>query len=484
MSYRWHLGMLGLLLMAAACDDRSTKTRKVLESYAVVPGTPQVDTATPQVLTDPTQETANFAINTPRQCDLFQQLSVRKVDILWVVDSSGSMAPKQTRLADNFQGFINQLVSARPPIDFHIAVTTMDTDDNSVPRGSLRRWTVGPKNGDFISCTPDVTGNSTCNTAPTADGGTAEAVTAFKQLAAAGTGGSAQERGLYAAYLTLQNSANQGPTKFIRPDAALYVVVVSDEDDASCNPLVRQPICTTDPGCRCAPDPILAGAGGYGSTGYFSRFFETYKGYGNEDLVALAAIVAIDGASDAGVPSQFGDPSQHVGCCLTPDGGACPTSGTNDGGYEIAYFGARYVKVAADTGGVAVSICDSKFSGALASLGYAASGLRREFRLSRGPDLQPSGGKATGVALYVSAPNAANCTIDGNCPSGQVCRSNRCAKKLDVNTSQTSNAAQYVRCDSSAFRNVVRFDGTAVPESLSAVEICYDVQADFQTTCP
>ena len=484
MSFRRTACVLGVFLAAAGCDDRNTKTRKVLETYAVVPGTPHVDTATPKVLTDPTRATSDFAINTPRQCDLFQQLSVRKVDILWVVDSSGSMAPKQARLAANFQGFINQLVDARPPIDFHIAVTTMDTDDNTQPRGSLRRWTLGPKSADFISCTPDVTGTSTCNTAAQADGGTSGAVTAFQQLANAGIGGSAQERGLYAAYAALQNPDNQGADKFVRPDAALYLVVVSDEDDSSCNPLVAQPICTTDPGCRCATDKILDGPGGYGSTEYFSRFFETYKGYGNGDLVALAAIVAIDGSPDSGVPSQFGDPSQHVGCCRAGDGGACPTSGLNDGGYEVAYFGGRYVKVASDTGGVAVSICQNDFSGALASLGYAASGLRKEFRLSRGPNLQVAAGKAVGVQLYVSAPNAANCTVDGNCPGGQVCRSGRCAKKLDVNTAATANAAQYVRCDSSAFRNVVRFDGTAVPESLSAVEICYDVQADFQTTCP
>jgi hypothetical protein len=483
---RSHLVALGLLLVAVGCDDRATKTRKVLESYAVVPGTPSVDSAAAKVLVDPTKENSNFAINTPRQCDVFQQLSVRKVDILWVVDNSGSMGPKQARLTANFQGFINQLVSARPPIDFHIAVTTTDTDSNTTARGALRQWTLGPKMGEFIACTPDATGNSTCNTAATADGGTAGAVAAFGQLADAGTGGSAQERGLYAAYLALQNPDNQGATKFIRPEAALYVVVVSDEDDSSCNPLVKQPICTTDPGCRCAPDQILGGAGAYGSTAYFARFLETYKGYGNEDLVAMAAIVAIDGTADAGVPSQFGDPSQHVGCCINPDGGSCPNGGLNDGGYEVAYFGSRYVKVASDTGGVAVSICDPSFSGALAALGYAASGLRREFRLSRGPDLQTAGTVASGVALYVSAPNAANCTVDGNCPtgSGQVCRSNRCAKKLDVNTVKLSNAAEYVKCDSSAFRNVVRFDGTAVPESLSAVEICYDVKADFQTTCP
>ena len=98
------------------------------EPFAVVPGTPTVDDATPEVKTDTTMATDSFGVNVPKQCDAYTQLPVRKVDILWVVDSSGSMAPKQARLASNFQGFINQLVTANPPIDFHIAVTSTDTE--------------------------------------------------------------------------------------------------------------------------------------------------------------------------------------------------------------------------------------------------------------------------------------------------------------------------------------------------------------------
>src|ERR1043165_1645112 len=96
--------LLGLAL--TGCDDR-TRTRKIIEPFAVVPGTPTVDDATPEVKTDPTMATDRFDVNGPRQCDASTQLPVRKVDILWVVDSSGSMAPKQARLAANFQGFIN-----------------------------------------------------------------------------------------------------------------------------------------------------------------------------------------------------------------------------------------------------------------------------------------------------------------------------------------------------------------------------------------
>src|SRR2546423_2826192 len=124
------LGKWMILLVALAACREQTKTTKVLEAYEIVPGSPQVDTATPKVLIDPTRDTNDFAINTPHQCDLYTQTASRKVDILWVVDSSGSMAPKQARLSANFQGFINQLVDTdagagappKVPPDFHIAV--------------------------------------------------------------------------------------------------------------------------------------------------------------------------------------------------------------------------------------------------------------------------------------------------------------------------------------------------------------------------
>lgn len=469
------------LAVGASCDDRQ-RTRRVVEPYAVVPGTPSVDEKTPSVDVDPIRATSNFSVNVPRQCDSFTQLSVRKVDILWVVDSSGSMGPKQARLAANFQGFINQLVAAMPPIDFHIAVTTTDTDDSAV-RGKLREWNLAGTRDDFIACAPDMAGNVTCNTG----GNTATAVMAFNQMAQVGTSGSPQERGLYAAYLALTNPVNistDAVVRFVRPEASLYVVFVSDEDDASCSPLTRQPVCTADPGCRCASDTNLSSAGNWGSTEYFTRFFETYKGYGNGDAVAVAAITAID--PDAGVPSQFGDTSPHVGCCrnLNDRSAGCPSGGANDGGFEISYFGGRYLQLAAQTGGVAVDICQDDFSGALASLGFSASGLRREFRLTRGPDLRVLNGVARGIEAFVAAPNAMNCTVDGNCAVDQFCRQGRCARRVEVRTDNPTNGAQYVLCDLAGVRNMVRFEGSSVPESLSTVELCYDVLANFQTSCP
>ena len=87
------------------------------------------------------------------------------------------------------------------------------------------------------------------------------------------------------------------------------------------------------------------------------------------------------------------------------------------------------------------------------------------------------------MKVYVSPKDASNCQVDANCPVlGQVCRSGRCAEEKPVGLS--SGAIQYAKCDGVVMRNVVRFDETAVPESLSTVEICYDVKSDFQSSCP
>ena len=47
-----------------------------------------------------------------------------KIDILWVVDNSGSMATSQQAVADNFRRFIDKF--EENGFDFQIAVTTSD----------------------------------------------------------------------------------------------------------------------------------------------------------------------------------------------------------------------------------------------------------------------------------------------------------------------------------------------------------------------
>ena len=54
-----------------------------------------------------------------------------KVDVLWVVDSSGSMSEEQAYLGDNFNAFITEIAALG--IDFQTAVTSTDVCEDTVP---------------------------------------------------------------------------------------------------------------------------------------------------------------------------------------------------------------------------------------------------------------------------------------------------------------------------------------------------------------
>src|SRR5579871_2449848 len=56
--------------------------------------------------------------------DTYVQAGAAAVDVLWIVDDSGSMAPYQANLAQNFDSFIK--IFTRGSIDYRIAVTTTD----------------------------------------------------------------------------------------------------------------------------------------------------------------------------------------------------------------------------------------------------------------------------------------------------------------------------------------------------------------------
>jgi hypothetical protein len=156
---------------------------------------------------------------------------------------------------------------------------------------------------------------------------------------------------------------------------------------------------------------------------------------------------------------------------------------------EVAYYGDRYIQVAANTGGTAISI-RGNFANALQSLGFAVSGLRNDFRLSRGPFTDS-------LEAYLTQVNAKKCTLDNECPSPQKCRSGACATQITVGARNFGACVpsvpppwdggtapplvDYCKCDSGAFRNIMRFPDA--PPAQSSIEICYDVNSNFNQAC-
>ena len=258
--------------------------------------------------------------------DYFTQISGKKVDLLFVIDESGSMCGEQDNLADNFDYLTDK--AKQWDNDFQIAITTTNvTDEEHVGKffGEPRimdKTTVssfGPNVQD-IGCNGSGTqesgleGGRRAITAPLAtDTG----------VACSGDGNCADGnmcvKGICGGY-------NRG---FLRADAALEIIMVSDEEDQS-----------------------------PGSVPFYIDFFKSIKGFLNEDMMHVHAIV--------------GDKS-----------GGC---GNSDDGADA---GKRYIEVQEATGGEFGSICDDSFATVLDKIGNKAFGLQKQFFLSAQADGAP-----------------------------------------------------------------------------------------------
>jgi len=144
------------------------------------------------------------------QTDAFTQEIRKTVDILLVVDNSCSMVDEQIKLAANFDSFIEQFLTAE--VNYQIGVVT--TDVTSAERGLL------------VGETPVITSDM--------DVDAARAL--FQENVKVCANGSGFERGLEAARLALDPIEALNPD-FLREDAALSIVFVSDEDDDSSLPV-------------------------------------------------------------------------------------------------------------------------------------------------------------------------------------------------------------------------------------------------------
>ena len=239
------------------------------------------------------------------QIDEFEQLGTPKVDILFVIDNSCSMFEEQDAISQNFSAFI-QFAQAQA-LDYQLAVTTTDV-------------TAGGENGRFVP----LTGAPANRIVTPQSQPTPEAV--FADNVSQGTSGSASELGFEAAYraLTAPNIVGHN-AGFLRQDAVLSIIFVSDEPEQSTN--------TVD---------------------FYINFFLSIKGFRNSNLFSASSIV--------------GD---SPGGCNGPGGSASAAP--------------RYVEAANRTGGVFQSICTADWSRSLEDLSTAAFGFKSRFFLTNQP---------------------------------------------------------------------------------------------------
>lgn len=174
-----------------------------------------------------------------------QELNVaRDVDILFMIDNSGSMAEEQANLRKNFPVFIDELKKIEGGLpNIHMAVVSSDVgaggfQNNNNPAcskvvgGDRGRFLVKPHCGlepgaRFIKSYNLGTQNNFAETSSLQE--------VFSCLADLGTEGCGFEHQLQSVALAL-SGFNEDNAGFFRPDAYLAIILITDEDDCSADP--------------------------------------------------------------------------------------------------------------------------------------------------------------------------------------------------------------------------------------------------------
>ncbi len=297
------------LLLSAACDRVGRENGKGAAVPDVAPPilspveikAPKIDRSTVGkiVVKDPPAVDAT-------QIDVLQQVP-GTVDILWVIDDSGSMQSKRARLVGNFQRFLDKLEELQ--VDWQMGITTTNMNDGGKLRPTMMGKTI-IKKGDM------------------------DAMANFTELTTFPMSRARWEQGLRMGQFGVSspNTDTGGPNDgLLRKNAALALIVVSDEDDSS-----------------------------FGTPDYYARAFHAAKGRGNEALVSYSAIVG-----------------------TTPNGCISPGDEMLYGALAQPAF--RYSSVATKTGGVIGSICDLSFEATLVQIAEALNTLHRVFPLTLKP---------------------------------------------------------------------------------------------------
>jgi hypothetical protein len=252
------------------------------------------------------------------QTDVFTDSATQDVDVLFVVDDSGSMAHEQQNLAKSFDSFIQKASEWKSDFQIGVVTTTLEFPDAGVLQGSP----------------PFVTHANWEK---------------FINNVQVGTTGSGMEQGLWAAKVALgspttdvtdepceedgdcgflhacMNGFCGGPNQFfIRDNASLELVFLSDEEDQS-------------------PE----------STDEYLKYFRAIKGFDKPDQMHIHAIVG------------------PAGGCESDDGSAVA--------------GHPYLELAQATGGITYSICESDFSKGLESIGEVAFSAKMRYFLTKFP---------------------------------------------------------------------------------------------------
>lgn len=309
-----------------------------------------------------------------------EPLSTNEVDILWLVDSSGSMEEEQAELGARFDEFIQTLSDLNA--DFHMAVVTTDTS-NAQDAG---RFNTSPGRLKSLNCRNVPDELSYCDDLDlgqpflqrTDYGALGEPLDVgalasdFRCIASAGSCDSGFEQGLTAIERALSPDLLNGPhAGFLREDAFLLVIILSDEDDCSNGDSFNL---TRDEDCYAAErrDDLIAVSSVYErlievkipSEENSPGLSEEERRREGERRVLVAGIIGSDDQRDPLPLSEIDCP----GCW--PQYSCIQSLGGQANGVE-AVDGERYRELIelAGSRGVEESICQGTFASALDRIG-------------------------------------------------------------------------------------------------------------------
>ena len=158
-------------------------------------------------------------------------LGCRKIDFLFVIDDSVSMADEQQRLIDGFPGFMRGVQDTIAEFDHHVMVVTtgsqemsFDPCENELGTGRVR----GSEAQDCGLLTDFLNGQRYV------DPSHGDIESAFSCIADVGTDGDGDEKTVWALAeaITTQNAPGMCNEGFLRDDAILVVTIISDEEDS------------------------------------------------------------------------------------------------------------------------------------------------------------------------------------------------------------------------------------------------------------
>lgn len=279
------------------------------------------------------------------------------IDILWVIDNSGSMSPLQINLTNNFNSFINQFQSKG--YNFHIGVTTTDAYRAGANFFNNSNWSkfrdgVGSQHTGIFVILP-----TTLNLIPT-----------FVTNAKQGASGSGDERAFSSLKAALSNPFN---SSFLRSNSFLSVIILSDEDDFS------------DPTRDENSWQYMGGMDDHSYTNPGLESVDSYVSYldtltNSTPEIRRYNVSAISVLDNDCLADHIADSSSAI-------------------------VGQRYMEFANKTNGVLGSICDSSYADALISIQKSIVELGTQFYLDRAPIVSSITVHVDGASVFESAVN-------------------------------------------------------------------------------